>query len=157
MREPASVQREKRGFLGETSARAFYAQRYFCTPVCLASEKPNRFLTRHEYETTQKNSNSSSLHAEGREIKFCTFLHQLYYIGTRKCTRYCRQNAGMPSGASLYFLLLRIGRRFSIFDFSICQACRCGHFITCAVYRFGRLLNSRSHVLQNRAHLLTQI
>lgn len=40
--------------------------------------------TRREYETTRKNSNSSRLRAEGREIKFRAFLHQLYYIGSAK-------------------------------------------------------------------------
>ena len=91
---------------------------FICSRV-LFSEKPNvsHYMNTRPRGKIQIPATSSS--AEGREIKFRAF--QLYYIGgRRKCIRYCEQNARMPRGVSLYFLLLRISRQFSVFDFSIC-------------------------------------
>jgi len=121
MWEFANVQHEKRWIFARNFRLCFLHSATFLYACVLFLWKTEPFLTRREYETTRKNSNSSNLCAEGREIKFRAFLHQLYYIETQKCIRYCQRNTGMPWGASrCIFSSFKSGAnfQFSIFQFA---------------------------------------
>jgi len=137
MRKGVSYQRESsrkldaRIFARNTFCSHFSRSATFSHACSLFSGKTERFSL-HEYEATRKNSNSSSLRAGGREIKFRVFLHQLYYIETRKCIRYCERNVGNAPGDAprcRIFFSFKPGVNFRVFDFSICRVCRRGHFV----------------------------
>lgn len=118
MRKPTEARHKRHRFLHPNTFALALFTLYDIFARSRAFLRKTEHFSLHEYETARKNSNSSNLRAEGREIKFRAF--QLYYIGGR-------ENAydivsGMPkcSGARycIFFFFESVANfRFSIFQF----------------------------------------